>query len=64
MSAEKIAIRTVQTPKGAVATFRSPLARQTYVALPTNGKNRAATYPASVAAIHANNARQSHTALS
>ncbi len=59
MAAEKIT-RSVQTSRGTVKAVGNPLARQTFVALPTQAAGQAATNGGRVPVILANNARQTH----
>ena len=60
MAAEKINVRKVNTPQGAIKSIGAPLSRQTFVALPAQAAGQSAKTGASVAAILATNARQTH----
>ncbi len=60
IGAEKINQRTVSTNRGTIKAVAAPLARQTFVPLPTQAAGQAARNGAPVPVILANNARQTH----
>lgn len=60
MAAEKVNVRTVATAQGTIKSVVAALSRQTFVPLPSQAAGQAGKTGASVPAILATNARQTH----